>query len=89
MKDSDYGKINSVNSLYLIINKVDSCIDEKNGNKSLTLVSTDKNKDVLIKYTELWDKPIRLIKKINDNPGNYDKKYLKVKLNSFDNILLN
>ena len=29
MKDSDYVKINSVNPLYLIIDKVDVCIEEK------------------------------------------------------------
>ena len=49
MKDFDYVKINSVNPLYLIIGDVDSCIEEKNGNKYLNLVSTDKNKEVLIK----------------------------------------
>ena len=47
MKDSDYVKINSVNPLYLIIDKVDGYIEEKNGNKYLTLVSTDKNKELL------------------------------------------
>ena len=52
MKDFDYVKINSVNPLYLIIDKVDGFIEEKNGNKYLTLVSKDKNKEVLIKYTE-------------------------------------
>ena len=35
MKDSDYVKINSVNPLHLIINKVDGCIEEKHGNKIL------------------------------------------------------
>ena len=44
MKDSEYVKINSVNSLYLIISEVDGYIKEENGNKYLTLVSTDKNK---------------------------------------------
>ena len=56
MKDSVYAKINSVNPLYLIIGKVNGCNEEINGNKYLTLVSTDKSKKVLIKYTELWDK---------------------------------
>ena len=46
MKDSDYVKIYSVKSLYLIIDKVDGFIEEKNENKYLTLVSTDKNKKV-------------------------------------------
>ena len=42
MKDFEYVKINSVNPLYLIIDKVDGYIEEKNGNKYLTLVSTGK-----------------------------------------------
>ena len=33
IKDSDYVEINSVNPLYLIIDKVDGYIEEKNGNK--------------------------------------------------------
>ena len=53
MEDSDCVKINSVHPLYLIIDKVDGCIEEKNGNKYLTLVSTDQNKKVLTKYTKL------------------------------------
>ena len=46
MKNSDYVKINSVNTLYLIINKVDGCIEEINGNKYLTLVSTEKQRSI-------------------------------------------
>ena len=53
---------------------------KKNGNKYLTLASTYKNKDVLKKYTELWDKIKNLPKKINDKPGNYDEKYMKTKI---------
>ena len=62
MKDSDYVKINNVNPLHLIINKVDRYIEEKNGNKYLILDSTDKNKEVLIKYTELWNGIKNMIK---------------------------
>ena len=39
----------------MIIGEVDWCIEEKTGNKYLTLVSTDKNKEILTKYTELWN----------------------------------
>ena len=49
MQDFNYVEINSVNCLYLIINEVDGCIEKINGNKYLTLVSTDKNKEVLTK----------------------------------------
>ena len=71
MKHSNYVKINSVNPLYLIIGEVDGCIKKKNGNKCLTLVSTDKNKEVLIKYTELWNKIKNLIKRNSIKAGEY------------------
>ena len=44
---------------------------------------------MLIKYTELWDKINNLIKQINDKPGDYDEKYMKIKFNSDDNLPLN
>ena len=53
------------------------------------MVSTDKNKEVLIKYTELWDKIKNLTKKINDKPGEYQKDFMKIKFNSNDNLPLN
>ena len=94
MKDSDYVKINSVNPLYLIIDKTDEYIEEKNGNKDLTLVSTDNNKEVLIKYVELWDKIKNLIEcksieKINNKSGEYEKDFMKIKFNSDDSLPLN
>ena len=51
MKDSDYVKINSLNPLYLIFDKVDGYIEESNENKYLILASTDKNNKELTKYT--------------------------------------
>ena len=44
VKDSDYVKINIVNSLYLIINEVDGYVEEVNGNKYSTPVCTNKTK---------------------------------------------
>ena len=41
--------------MHLIIGKVDGNIEEDNGNKYLVFDSTDENKEVLKKYTELWD----------------------------------
>ena len=89
MKDSAYVKINSVNPLYLITEKVDGYIEEKNGNNYLILDSTDKNKEVLIKYTKLWDGIKHLIEKINNKPGEYGKDFMKIKFNSYDNLPLN
>ena len=45
IKDSKYLKINSVNPLYFIFSKVSGCFEEMNGNKHLTLVSTNENKE--------------------------------------------
>ena len=89
MKDFDYVKINSVNFLYLIIDKVDGYIEEKYGNKYLIFASTDKNKEVWTKYTELWDRIWSQIIKISDKSGDYDEKYIKIKFNSDDNLPLN
>ena len=89
MKDYDYVKTNSVNHLYLIIDKLDGCIEEKNGNEYSTLISTDKNKEVLTKYTDLWDGIKNLIEKINDEPSEYGKDFMKVKFNTDVNLSLN
>ena len=62
---SDYGNINCVNPLYLIVREEDGYIKESNENKYLVFASTDKNKDVLEKYTKLWDEIEYLIRTIN------------------------
>ena len=89
MKDSDYVKINSVNPLYLIIDKIEGHFEEKNGNKYLILDSTDKNKKVLIKYKNLWDGIKNSIEKANNKLGEYRKDFMKIKFNSDDNLPLN
>ena len=89
MKHSDYVKIKSVNSLYLIIDELDGCIEERTKNKDLTLASTDKNKEVLPKYTGLWDGVKNLIEKGNNKPVKYGKDFMKIKFNSDDNLPLN
>ena len=45
IKDSKYIKVNSVNPLYLIFNKVNGYFEEINGNKYLTLVPTNDNNE--------------------------------------------
>ena len=88
MKESKYPKIDSLNPLYLIINKIDGYFKEMNGNQYLPLVSTDKNKKVLTKYTELWDRIKNSIKKINKS-GEYRKDFMKIKFNSDNALPLN
>ena len=42
-----YKATNNVKYLYFIINKINGCIEENNENKYLTLVPSDKSKDIL------------------------------------------
>ena len=72
-----------------IINKVDGYIEDKNGNKYLIFAFTDINKEVLRKYTELWDGIKNLIEKINNKPVEYGKDFMKNEFNSNDNLPLN
>ena len=89
LKGSYYVKIDSVNPLCLIINKVDGYIEETNGNKYLTLVSADKNKELLTKYTKLRDEIKNFIEKINNKTSEYEKDFMKTKFDSDDSLLLN
>ena len=73
IKDSKYVKINSVNSLYLISNKVNGYFEETNGNKYLTLVPTNESKEKIKKYKELWIKIRGLIRSITKNSDDYDE----------------
>ena len=54
IKDLKYVKINSVNPLYLIFNKVNGYFEETSGNNYLTLVLTNETKEKIEKYKEQW-----------------------------------
>ena len=54
----------------------------------MTLVSTDESKDTLRKYEELWKEIRDLIRSITNNSINYDKKYMKIKSKSADDLPL-
>ena len=89
-KIDDCDNIHSVNPLYLIIGKVDGFIEEKNGSKYLVFDFTDKNKEVLAKYTELWDGIKNEIETINGGKeGEYGKDFMKIKFDTDYNLPLN
>ena len=76
--------------MYLIIGKVDGHIEENNGNKYLVFDSTDENKEVLKKHSDVWDGIKNKIKAINGGEKNdYEKDYMKIKFNSDDDLPLN
>ena len=89
-KKDEY-KINSVNPLYILVDRIDGFIEEeKKGSKYLNIASTDSNSEVIKKYEEVWSGIKDCIEKINDDKsGEYGKDYMKIKFSSDDNLPLN
>ena len=81
--------VNSVNPLYLMINKIKGHFEEVDGDKYLIISS--ENDDIMQKYQEVFDGIKEIIKKINDysQPIKYDDNYRKIKFNTDDNTPLN
>ena len=76
IKYSKYVKINSVNPLYLLINKVNEYFEENNENKYLMLVPTNESKEKIKKYEEMHGKIRNLIRLMIKNSDDYDEKYI-------------
>ena len=55
----------------------------------MTLVPTNKIKEIIKKYEEMWSKIKDLIRSITKNSDDCDEKYLKIQLNSDDMLPLN
>ena len=62
---------------------------KKTMEKNLIFASTNKSKEILEQYTELWDGIKNLIEKVNNKPGEYEKNFMKIKFNWDDNLPLN
>ena len=67
IKDLKYVKINCINPLYLIINKVNQYFEEINRNKYLTLVPINESKEKIKKYEKLQSKIRDLSRSITKN----------------------
>ena len=89
IKDSKYVKIKSVNFSYLIINNMNGYFEEINKSKYLTLVSTNESREKNKLHEELWSKIRDLIRSITKKSYDYDEKYMKIKFNLDDELLLN
>ena len=72
--------VNSINPLYLMINRIDGSIEEKNGDKYLNIADTGRTSEVLKKYSDVWNRIKDCIEKINNNNklGEYDRDYIKL-----------
>ena len=63
LQKTEYG-INSVNTFYLMINRINGRFWEKDGDKYIII--SPKNGDTIQKYQEVFDRLKQIIKKIND-----------------------
>ena len=71
--------INSVNPLYLMIDKMIGHFEKKNGNKYLVLDDIEENKEVSKKYEEVWDEVKKEIETVNGGKKNeYGKVFKKL-----------
>ena len=84
----DRENICSIYPLYLLIDHANGYIVEKNGNKYLIFDSVDENKEVLKKYTDVWNGIKNKIKDVSSGKRDYEKDYMKIKFNSADNLPL-
>ena len=75
----------------MTIDEVNGFIEEKNGHKYWVFDSTDnKNKEILTKYAELWNRIKNKTESINEGEnGEYKKNIMEIKFNSDDNLPLN
>ena len=72
-----------------MIGKVIGHIEENNGNKYLIFDSSDENKEVLKKHTELWNGIESKIEMINNGECKYGKDLTKIKFDTDDDLPLN
>ena len=68
--------------MYLIFRNVNGYFEEIDKSKYLTLFPTNRSKEKIKKDEELWSKIRDLIRSLT-------KKYMKIKFNSDDELLLN
>ena len=87
-KIGDGYDVNSVNSLYLRVNNASGYINEINKDKYLIFDDTDKNKELLEIYDNVFSGIMSKIKKIDDDWLEYTKGYKKIQFNSDDNLPL-
>ena len=85
-KIDDWGKIHSVNPLYLHIDYASGYIEKKGVNKCLIFDSTDKNKELLKKYNDVFNGIRDKIKEISSGECCYEKGYTKIRFNSDDDL---
>ena len=80
-KIDDYENIYSVNPFHLLVNHASEYIEEKGVNNYLIFDSTDENKELLKKYNDVWNGVKNKIEEVSSDKCDYEKDYMKIKLN--------
>ena len=89
-KIANYNNNDSVNPLYLMIDKMIDHFEEKNRNKYLVLDDVDESKEVLKKYEKVWEGVKKEIQTINGvKKIKYGKDFKKIRFESNDDLPLN
>ena len=88
-KVGDCKNIYSVNPLYLGITHANAYIEEMWLNKYLVFDSIDENNELLKKYNDVFNRITDKIKEVSNDGCDYEKDYIKIKLNSDDDLPLN
>ena len=83
-----------MNPLYLRITHASGYIEEKTENKylifdSIELHSIDENKELLKKYSDVFNGIVGKIKELSNCECDYEKDYIKIRFNSDDDLPLN
>ena len=81
--------IHSVNALYLRIYHASGYVEKTGFSKYLVFDSTDENKELLKKYSYVFNGIRNKIKEISSDKYDYKKDYVNIKLNSDDSLPLN
>ena len=89
IKKKTQWNVNSVNLLYLMINKLKGHFEEVDGD--IYLINSSEKGDIVQKYKDVFYGIEEIIKKINDYSQliKYDDNYMKIRLNTDDNIPVN
>ena len=72
-----------------VFNHASGYIEEISVNKYLVFDSTDENKELLKKYSDIWNGIRNKIEAVSSGECDYEKDYMKIKFNSDDDLPLN
>ena len=64
-----------MNFIYLVFNNLEAYIEEHSKNKYFILAPTNNNRDLIEKYTEIWNEIKKHIQLINNETIGYNRDF--------------